>query len=546
MPRLNPAGRPFAGRHHPYDAHNGGHAAPDINPGPGLPFLDFSQYQMPSTDIQQRPPTPGGHDDDHQGGQVPPAPAPNAPGDNFVGGNTNQQPPGRTLQTFKVPDGFKTRRLILESTYKVRSKIDALFEADKLRTIPWESMRLCHHDNSYLNQMCEASGWRPVKCRVEIFNMRAHAEISVAANSFYPINLDQVRARYIDHSYPIAARIGTIENKAQYDAWIKVLDNQKDGLQDSDLPLCEMSVGTEVTYNRKVYYDEQFWVSKKVQDDEMLEFEWVAGDVPWRHTNEIYNPLFMKHPQGNGIPATLKYGYSIFDPRFDYRFGAIDPPFSPPRYYKLKTAAQTDSGQTRVSCRLTPIWASNTKGLIKVVNENEDSLARNETATDEVFNIAKLVEYGKAFGDNCFHSYDLHIRDYSDGIKEDLFSQMHPVPFPTIYSDDNVMKPIVLDFSRFMKQDNVQEYRVYYEIRIVHEIDILEPKHFFQRNAHDIKSFPNVGAKYRLLGSRINAPVIYSSTTAELAESHFGQTTNRRAIRYYRPTIEPIYHAQTD
>ena len=513
----------------------------DMNPGPStanMPDLSSDEDMAAiDTDATATPPS-----------NNPPSNNPTPPendGGNFVGGSTNQQVPNRTLQTFQIPSGMFVTTHPMESVYKVRTRVFQPYHG-QVYTIPWESMRFCHNDTQYLPLLCGAVGWKPIGADVEIFNMRAHADIPINTASFYPINLDEVRCRYIQHNSPLTANLAPIPSEGVYDGWLNVINNQSDGVQDTELPTRWLFIGDQVNdgdQHRLLDYDEQFWASKKVVDDEMIDFHW-KGDGPWRNCNELYLDMLYLTPTMFETPPGLNYQKMIMEARFDYRCGMIDPPWSSTKYWTLRTPQDqivpAHSFKPGTPCF---IHSECTPELIKRVQDVKFSRAyeRNALLCQD---IRTHTEQDKMFGRYSYTNAHHRIPWINISLKDDMHYEQQINRLPaTPHYDNNVMKPILLDFSRFMKQDNIQEYRVYYEIRIRHTIQILRHKQDQRRNLRDLNVWPV--NKYGMGGAdKYGATVIYTDDTAASDRPPPSRCYNKnfKLIRYFRPFIEPIHY----
>lgn len=395
----------------------------------------------------------------------------NATVDGPGGGSDLQLPATRTVQSYDVKPYTTIGSYTCESTYHVRSKIDAAFSAANIDVVPWESMRHCHNDLQWLPNLEKGIAWRPIGASVEIFNMRAHADITINTASFFPVNLDQARVRYIRHDVPLSARVGPFETVAQYNSWRTLLDNQADGIYDKDLPTTHVYVGQGVNNGREIDYDECFWVSKKVVDDEMLNFSW-KGTGPWRNPNELYMPTEIKLPTGsNDAVQAHKYATYLVEPRFDYREGIIESPFGDYRTLRQVDGSTTNNANHNKPMRVCFKHSYVTKDLLNTFN----SLSKSITDTSATaLDLNTHAERKKYLGDNSTIFSGVYQMDFESDLEdqEPFSKQYHTLPDEPYY-DNNVMKPIYLSFSRFMKNDNLQEYRVYYELRIKHHYQVL-------------------------------------------------------------------------
>lgn len=454
-------------------------------------------------------------------------------------GNTNQATPERTLQSFRIPEGMYEETHVCESTYKVRSYIQGGFDASGIDFVPWESMRHCHDDGQYITKFCGAAAWKPVSCDVEIFNMRAHADIPINTAAFYPINLDQVRVRYIDQSAPLAWRRSVFETIGQYNTWRTLIANQDDGLVDKDLPTTTVYIGNHRNLGRSLDYDEVYWTSKKVHDDEMIDFHW-SGDGPWRHCNEMYLPYLLKLPTGISDTAAKTNAEWLVESRFDYASGIIEAPMGDRRVFRLFNGqGQQVNNDFYKPIRLCLKHSSITKALLT----EHSALTKGITdLTATAMDLRTRAEALKYLGDETQMFAGNRTISWIDDLKsandiDQSYVQEEDIP----HYDNNVQKPIYLTFSRFMKNDNAQEYRVYYELRIKHTFKVLKYKRYPNKNLRNSSSarWPNnqgIGIADKMLPFSI-----WSSPTNENTSSGLAYIQNDRTMRFYRPHIYPVF-----
>ena len=472
-------------------------------------------------------------------------PPPNrASGPGIVGGSTTQAVPQRTLQLLRNNEELTWLYVPCESTYRTRSLIKTAFNHKQIYTIPWESFRECHCDAQWMSQASTAIGWKPVDASVEIYNMRAHADIPIATSSFYPINLDQVRLRFIPHSRPLSARVAPFNTEAQHSDWKTLLQNQEDGIADKPLPVAEVHVGS-IAAMRAVRYTDYFWSEKKVVDDEMVSFHW-SGDGPLRHLNE----LFIQTHQKTKIaaPHTWAANHSstwLIDHRFDYRAGVIDPPFIPMyRFYDKKESDPGYSGYN-LACRAN-VWGHMTHDTVANMPRTRNMVDDSESVLD-ISTAAKYKSmYGALVVKAGYSNYSS--TDIDDDVEAEA-ENFYQLPQAEPYYDDNLMKPIFLDFSRFMKDDSIQEYRVYFAIRIKHTVKFLVQKRSIDRlNLYNVyKGQPNL---YISGGVHTNqdadTPVMNQHLSNEIMIGDVGdgfghdKQSNPFITRYYRPLNVPI------
>ena len=451
-------------------------------------------------------------------------------------GNTNQSVPGRTLQRYVLKDGTHVVRHKCESTYKLMSKVSTKYDNKLVDFIPWESIRLCHPEDQYMQAFQGATAWRPISARVELFNMRAHAEIQVATQSFYPVNLDQVRLRFIKHSFPIAPRMSIVETKKQFDDWITVTKNQDTGVVTKSLPTTTFRKGVNFDWDTEVWYDDPIWSSKKVVDDEMVDFSW-HGKGPWRHTQEFTLPPFYRGNPQNGMSASVDKPMYYGETRFDYAIGAIDPPFVGHNYIK-RGSAQENQPYSEPSWFI-PMHSINTPNAIKWINDRVDKLTDYEEL-DTVYPVLRTGTDKKLyFGNHVFdfHHKSRYVNLIPSGSTQGQGGQLAYL-MPEPYYDDNVQKPILMTFSRFMKNDNVQEYRVYFDCRIIHEYETrIEPIHNKNMNNHGW-AFKQVGLQHE----REVGPVGYfCAQSTETDATRYDYLKYTPIHKFYRPIRIPVY-----
>lgn len=452
------------------------------------------------------------------------------------GANDSQTPRERTMQSFDIKPTTKIERYTCESSYHVRSKIDGGFATSGCDVIPWESMRQCHNDAQWSGNLEHAIGWRPIGCTVEIFNMRAHADISINTASFFPVNLDQVRVRYLPHSLPLAPRAAVFDSVSQYNTWRTLLATQSTGQFDKDLPNTSVYIGQDVDKGRGIDYDEIFWSERKVHDDKMLTFTW-NGSGPWRNCNELYIPTEIKLPCSYDNTAANRFATYLAESRFDYRQGIIEAPFSDYRRMRLLDLSTVENATHNKPLRICLKHSYVTKDLLN----NFNALTKSITDTrDTALDLNTYVERKKYLGDSVSLMSGNLNHDPAKNIQtqqtiDDFFYEMPDIP----YYDDNYMKPVILAFSRFMKNDNIQEYRVYYEMRIKHHYEVLKSTIPSRQN---LKSDNSIWPNSQGIGNA-NKLVPFSLWTTETAEDDranvsFDQRPLR--MRYFRPQIDLI------
>ena len=103
------------------------------------------------------------------------------------------------------------------------------------------------------------------------------------------------------------------------------------------------------------------------------------------------------------------------------------------------------------------------------------------------------------------------------------------------YLDSNVMKPIILNFSRFMNGDNVQPYRVYFNIRIIHEITVLKNQKLL-RNPRLVKDPMTTAGNNKIQMGRIPMRV-YTGQHASIVQDvdHHSYRSNTYMFPIYNP-----------
>ena len=312
-----------------------------------------------------------------------------------------------------------------------------------------ECLQFCHAEEELIDAGSNGWFWKPSSARVELYDFKAHAEIPLNATAHYPIELNQIRARFLKQSEFLGARIHVIDNINEYNAWKSILTDQNDGTAISELPTTEIHKAynnTQASYSLE--YDDDNWVDKRIVDDEMFSFDW-NGSGPWRQGNMFYCNL--RYDKLDADKRTVRQFLSF--ERFDYLCGTLDEP---------NTTSYIDGVDIPLcdqinNCSFTNVFA---------------------TWFQEY---TSQIPAGAGFNDNTA----------LNKFTERNGSNMEYIPFAAThgprYQDDNIMKPILLDFSRFMNGVNIQPYRVYFKIRIIHKIHILGNLKL-HRNAKSISS----------------------------------------------------------
>ncbi|XP_057299865.1 uncharacterized protein LOC130630391 [Hydractinia symbiolongicarpus] len=117
-----------------------------------------------------------------------------------------------------------------------------------------------------------------------------------------------------------------------------------------------------------------------------------------------------------------------------------------------------------------------------------------------------------------------------------VFHGLNPVP---VY-DVNPMKPILFAFSRFMKGDSVQPYRVYGEIQVTHTIEILK-NHMFHPNYSDNWWPCEVGRTNQQPPIMFGEEAVYYTSGDKLIINQLGsdrpQTAQFRPFTVYNPYV---------
>ena len=222
----------------------------------------------------------------------------------------------------------------------------------------------------------------------------------------------------------------------EFNAWSQLLSDQQDGTAIKELPKTQVYKGYSDVAKFDLEYDDDEWVDKRIVDDEMFSFEW-SGTGPWRHGHEFYTNIFWNVKPA---PTTTTSMWKCFNlPRFDYLDGRLDFPAASVKEDALEIPVMSQTCNVEYT-DIMHAWHNEYTSPFVFNSYNNRTTAANVTK-----------RYGKKVH---------YVPDDADN--------------PKRYQDSNLMKPILLSWSRFMNGDDVQPYRVYFKVRIIHEITLLK------------------------------------------------------------------------
>ena len=354
-----------------------------------------------------------------------------------VGGTPNApMVAARTIQRYQTDvNQHGTYDYTFETTLNCMQSVTA-GASGVVTYIPWESLNACHGAEQLNDASSNAWFWKPKSARVELYDFKAHAEIPINATAHYPIELNQIRARFLKQGEWLGVRSNVIDSLTEFNAWNALLSDQQDGTAIKELPKTQVYKGYSDTAKFDLEYDDDEWVDKRIVDDEMFAFDW-SGSGPWRHGHEFYTNIYWNLKQPPTTTTTVWKCFSF--PRFDYLDGRMDFPTANTKEDALEIPVQSQVCNIDYS----PIMHS--------WHRSFQSPYLYDAYNNRTTNAHVLVRYGKRAH---------YVPDDADQGER--------------YQDSNLMKPILLNFSRFMNGDDVQPYRVYFKIRIIHKVTMLK------------------------------------------------------------------------
>jgi len=343
----------------------------------------------------------------------------------------------RTLQRYSYNMGQgKIKRRLISSTYKVMMPVSTAFDGHQVSFIPWENIPVCHSWATIAEALQGSYFWRYIGAKVRIRQCKAHAEIPLSSTSNWPVPLDNVMMFHLKNSPFVAPRAQVFDTIDEFDDWTALCKDQVNGTVTKALPKCTVYRYTHPKLH-PIAYDDDLWVQRFVNIDEMYQFEHnETGYKPWRHGWELYEAFhYTRDESGSGSDT-----YNVLNfPRCDYLYGVLDVP---------DTNKVTDgNGWPQTICitnkHYTPSWAGYWLG---------STIDRETTGNATSYKTVTAIQ--SSYGHDC--------KVYNNGT------------YGKIHQSENPMKPIILAFSRFMNNDNVQAYRAYFDIEIIHEIEVME------------------------------------------------------------------------
>ena len=317
-------------------------------------------------------------------------------------------------------------------------------------------MKICHHGVSLYTITQGSSFWRPVSANVKIQNVTAHAEIPTTATAHWPVSLDEVRMRYLKGDEWTVPRKSVIYEKTELDDWNALCTDQGDGEQTKELPSCKLLYGCAENVWQNLKYDKDSWVDKRVADEEFFEFGWRSEGGPWRHVEEHEQDVLYRRPRLVGQTASVGYNDMINLPRFDYLYGCMDTPLCSRVMEFGKLMALNRCIYNK---RPLPLWWTQHMGK-GTLNDTDMSTYEDMKNSTELF-----------------QNYNQYISNFANAELIHGQGKTWNAAMPSqIYSSPNQMKPIYIAFSRFMRDNNIQPYRVYFDVEITHTIELLKNK----------------------------------------------------------------------